>query len=67
LYGGVNEVKRGYQLRTNIVNNEKGDLFTHSHGFLARWRKHFLQLLNVCGINYVMQAEIHAAEPLVPE
>jgi hypothetical protein len=27
----------------------------------------FLQLLNVHGVNYVRQAEIHTAEPLVPE
>jgi hypothetical protein len=30
-------------------------------------RKHFSQLLNVHGFNYVRQTEIHTAEPLVPE
>jgi hypothetical protein len=34
---------------------------------LARWRNHFSQLLNVCGVNDARQTEIHAAEPLVPE
>jgi len=34
---------------------------------MARWRKFFSQLLNVHGANDVKQAEIHAAEPLVPE
>jgi hypothetical protein len=34
---------------------------------LARWRNHFFQLLNVHGVNDVRQAEIHTAEPLVPE
>ena len=29
---------------------EKGDLFTYSHSILAKWRKHFSQLLNVHGV-----------------
>jgi len=35
--------------------------------FLARWRNHLPQLLNVCGINDVSQTEIHTPEPPVPE
>jgi hypothetical protein len=31
LYRGINEFKKGYQPRTNILKNEKGDLVT---GFL---------------------------------
>jgi hypothetical protein len=57
----------GYQPRTNIVNDEKGDLVTDSHSILASWMNHFSQLLNVHGINVVRQREIHTAEPLVPE
>jgi len=34
---------------------------------LARWRNQFSQLLNVHGIIDVRQAEIHTAEPLMPE
>jgi hypothetical protein len=34
---------------------------------MARWRNCFSQLLNVHGVNDVRQAEIHTAEPLVPE
>jgi len=37
------------------------------HSILARWRKHFFQLLNIHGVNDVRQKEIHTAEPLVPE
>jgi hypothetical protein len=37
------------------------------HSILARWRKHFFQLLNKHGVNDVRQTEIHTAEPLVPE
>ena len=32
-----------------------------------RWRNYCSQLLNVHGVNDVRQAEIHTAEPLVPE
>jgi len=46
---------------------EKGVLFADSHGILARWRNHLSQLLNVHGVNDVRQAEIHTAEPLLPE
>jgi len=34
---------------------------------LVRWRKYFSQLFNVHGVKDVGQAEIHTAEPLVPE
>jgi hypothetical protein len=34
---------------------------------LTRWRNYFSQLLKVRGDNDVKQAEIHTAEPLVPE
>ena len=37
------------------------------HSIMARWRKHFYQLLNVHGVDDVRQTEIHTAEPLMPE
>jgi len=49
------------------VKDDKGDLFADSLSILARWRNYFSQILNVHGINYVKQTEIHTAEPLVPE
>jgi hypothetical protein len=36
MYGGINDFKKGYQPKTNIVNDEKGDFFTESHNILAR-------------------------------
>jgi hypothetical protein len=34
---------------------------------MLRWRNYFSQILNVHGVSNVRQAEIHTAEPLVPE
>jgi len=38
-------ITKGYQRRTNIVKDEKGNLVTEFHCILARWRNHFCQLL----------------------
>jgi hypothetical protein len=67
LYRGINNVKNGYQPRTRIVKDEKGDLVADSHSIMARWRNYFSQILNVHRVSDVRQAEIHTAEPLVPE
>jgi len=66
LYRGVSDFKKGYKPRTNIVKDERGDLFTDSHSILARWRNLFALLLNENGVNDVRQA-LHTAEPLVSE
>jgi hypothetical protein len=63
----INDFKKGYQLRTNIVKDEKGDLAADSHSVLAWWRNHFFPLLNVHGVNDVRQTEIHTAASLAPE
>ena len=67
LYRCINDFKKGYQPRCNIVKDEKGDLVADSHSIVARWRNYFSQLFNVHGVKDVRQAEIHTAEPLVPE
>ena len=67
LYRGINDFKKGYQPRSNIVKDEKGDLVAESHSIVARWRNYFSQLFNVHGVKGVGQAEIHTAEPLLPE
>jgi hypothetical protein len=67
LYRGINNFKNGYQPRTYVVKDQKGDLVAHSHSILARWRNHFSQLLNVHGVNDVRQTEVHMADTLVPE
>jgi len=67
MYRGVSDFKKGYQPRCNIVKDEKGDLVADSYNIVARWRNYFSQLFNVRGVKDVGQAEIHTAEPLVPE
>ena len=67
LYRGISDFKKGYQPRCNIVKDEKGDLVADSNGIVARWRNYFSQLFNVHGVKDVGQAEIHTAEPLIPE
>ena len=66
LYRGISGFKKGYQPRTNIVKDEKGDLVADSYSIVARCTNYFAQLLNVHGVNDDRQIEIHTAEPLVP-
>ena len=66
MYRVINDFKKGYQPRTNTVQDDKGDLVADSHSILSRWRSYFSQILNVVhGVNDVRQTEIHTAEPLV--
>jgi hypothetical protein len=67
LYRGINEFKKGYQLRTNLVKNEAGDLLAGTHKILNRCKNHSCQLLNVHGTGDVRQTEMHTAEPFMPE
>ena len=67
MYRGINDFKKGYQPRCNIVKDEEGDLVADSHSIVARWKNYFSQLFNVHGVRGVGKAEIHTAEPLVPE
>jgi hypothetical protein len=67
LYRDINEFKKGYQPRTNLVMDKSGDLLADPHKRLNRWKNYFCQLLNVHGAGGVWQTEMHTAEPFVPE
>ena len=58
LYRGINDFKKGYQPRTPIVKDEKGDLVADPHSIMVTWRNYFSQLLNVHEVKDVRQAEI---------
>jgi hypothetical protein len=60
LHRGINEFKSGYPHRTNMVKDEKCDLFADSHGILNKWKNYFSQLLNVHMVSDIRW-------PLVPE
>ena len=55
LYTGIDDFRKGYQPRCNIVKDEKGDLVADSHSIVARWRKYFYQLFDVHGVKDVRQ------------
>jgi hypothetical protein len=44
LYRGINDFKKGYEPRTIIVKDEKGDLVADSRSIMTRWRNYFSQL-----------------------
>jgi hypothetical protein len=67
LYRGINEFKKGYQPRINIIKAENGNLLADPWKVLNRWKNFFNQVLNVHGVHDVRQMDIHTAEPLVPE
>jgi hypothetical protein len=45
LYKGINEFKRDYQLRSNLVKDENGDLLADSNTILNSWKSYFSRLL----------------------
>jgi hypothetical protein len=65
LYRGINDCKRGYQPRSNMVKDENGDLLGDSHNILNRLKNTFSQLLNVYRVNDIRQREIYTAKKLV--
>jgi hypothetical protein len=67
LYRRINEFKRGYQPRSNLVMDENGDLLSDSHNIWNIWKNNFSPLLNVHRFSDVRQTEIHTPELLVPD
>jgi len=62
---GVARLRRIY--RAFLGRSFTLELVADSYSIVASWRKYFFQLFNVHGVKDVGQAEIHTAEPLVPE
>jgi hypothetical protein len=61
----MNEFKKGFQPRTNLVKDERGELLADPHKILNRWKNYLCQLLNVYRVGGVRQTEMHTAEPFV--
>jgi hypothetical protein len=66
MYRGINDFKKGYHLRSNIVKDANGVLLSDSHNIWIRWKNYISQLLNVHNISEVRQIAVHTAEPLAP-
>jgi hypothetical protein len=45
MYRGINYFKKGYQPRTNLVKDERGDLLAIPHKILNRWMDKLTQLI----------------------
>jgi hypothetical protein len=66
-YRSITEFKKGYQPKTNLVKDERGDLNADPQKILTRWKNYVCQLLNVQGTGGIRQTEIHITKPFVPE
>jgi hypothetical protein len=47
LYRGINEFKKVYQPRINIIKDKNGNLLADPQSVLNRWKNIFNQVLNV--------------------
>jgi hypothetical protein len=61
---GMNEFKKGYHTRSNLVKDENGDLLGDSHNIWNMWKNYVVQLLNVHRVSDVRQIEIHTVDPI---
>jgi hypothetical protein len=55
MYRGMNEFKKGYQPRTDLVKDEEGDLLADPHKIVNRWMNYFCQLQNVQRVGGIKQ------------
>jgi hypothetical protein len=71
LYRGINEFKKGYKPRTNLVKDKRGDLLADPHKILNSWKNYFCQLLNIHGAGGVSRLKCiqpsHLCQSPVPQ
>jgi hypothetical protein len=53
LYRGINEFKKGYQPRINIIKDENGNLIAGPQNIFNRWKIFFNLVLNEHGVHDV--------------
>jgi hypothetical protein len=63
---GMNEFKKGYWPRKNLVKSDRGNLVADSHSIVDNCKSHFCLLLNLCRVTDVRQHEIRTAGSVVP-
>jgi hypothetical protein len=62
----MNEFKKGYCPRKNLVKSDRGNLVADSHSILDKCKNHFCLLLNLCRVTDVRQHKICTAGSVVP-
>jgi hypothetical protein len=67
LYRGINEFKKEYLPRINIIKDENGNLLADPQNVLNRWKNSFNQVLNAHGVHDVRQMERLVPEPSLVE
>jgi hypothetical protein len=67
MYKGITEYKKGYQPRTNLVKDKRGDLHVDRYKTVNEWKNYFCHLVNLLRADGFRQTEIHTAQPFVPE
>jgi hypothetical protein len=60
---GINKFKEGYQSRTRLVKDKKGDLLVDPHKTVNRWMNYFCQLFNVQRVGCTRQIGIQTFLP----
>lgn len=55
LYRGIQKCKEGYQIWTNLVKNEKCDLFTDPHSILNKRKSHFINCWMYLYVGLIIQ------------
>jgi hypothetical protein len=66
LYRCMDEFKKGYQPRINIIKDEDGNLLAHPQSVLNNWKNFFNRVLNMHAVHGVRQMDVHTTKPLVP-
>jgi hypothetical protein len=67
MYRSINEFKKRFHPRINIIKDENGNFLADPQSFLNRWKHFFKHVLNIHGFHDVRQKDVHMAEPLVTE
>ena len=45
-YQGINQIRKGYQPRQELIRNKEGKVLTNSEAIKSRWMEYFSELLN---------------------
>jgi hypothetical protein len=67
MYRSITAFKKGYQPRSNLIKDKRGNLLADPNKILSRWKNYFCRPFNIQGVGDVRQTEIQMAEPFVPE